>query len=929
MRGAVERLLRWFAEEEQREEEPREERNDEAAEVVEQLVELHQQLAARRQARKQPKEGRSVSLVVGAPHKVIVCSVHKPVRLEKVYGVDAYAYRESHGGLKAAMDCLAKGGTRVRWVSWPGECPKSSQEGVRKRLEEVYECRPVFVDEPEDYAKFCHGILWPLFHCIPSPGLSDAAGIGSRTRPKTKSSLRSAADQYEAYARVNSLYLEAVAEEYDEGDLVVVYDYQLMLLPAMLRKRFHDVACAYFVQCPFPSSEFYRMLPAREALLHGALGADLVSFNHFDYVRHFLNACMRVLGLETSKSRLEYNGRLVAVSICPAGINPDDFDSATFAEEAKAVLEEAAALGGGAVVQGEEEDDHHHHRREPPAENDPDPVGEVADRLRRSFKNRKVIVSIAGLDMSKGIPQKLLAMESLLTSRPEWRGKATLVLAARDRGGHYDAHLRRAVDGLVGHVNGKFGRADYCPVMYVKHDLKREEVVALYSIADVALVASVREGINFSAMEFVASQSASMTTFDDLGVLVYSEFAGCASSFEDGALLVNPYDSDGVSRALHHALTMSNTSKQVRHHKLARYVNTYTAELWGTRLVRELQLAREKASEYTRVLPLDVARLRSFYERSQSRLLVFEYSALLHHKGYLTHPSAAFVACLEALCADPANVVYVLSGRKRDDLASLGDDLFRQLGLVAEFGYWLKHPRGSWERVVSTDDLSWMAEVVPILEDFTRHTPGSFLETNETCVVWHFRDSDSDFGPSQAKDLQLHLDVVVQHRPVRVVTAPAKHRIVVQPSRVSKGRALRAALRDLEVDLLFAVGDERADDDIFEASEASASAHSFTCTLGKKLTRAAYYLDDDELLPTLQTLAATSTAETKKQLLFSQHHHHHHQQQLLLRTPSSSSSTVGGGGGGGGGADPIPIAGGGGESPPSPAEGPASGPPLR
>ena len=245
-----------------------------------------------------------------------------------------------------------------------------------------------------------------------------------------------------------------------------------------------------------------------------------------------------------------------------------------------------------------------------------------------------------------------------------------------------DAQLRKAVDGLVGHVNGRFGRADYCPVLYVKHTLAREEVVALYSIADVVLVTSVREGINLSAMEFVACQSgndarpradparddsrvtaaqaaphvvpaaaaaaaaphdavrAAQQADAPVGVLIYSEFAGCASSFGDGALVVNPHDTDGVAEALHTALTMSRTTKQVRQHKLARYVNTYTAELWATRLVRELRLAREKASEYRRLLPLDVAQLRSFYERSRRRLLIFEYDGgLAHHSTFLLRVS--------------------------------------------------------------------------------------------------------------------------------------------------------------------------------------------------------------------------------------------------------------------------------------------------
>ena len=213
----------------------------------------------------------------------------------------------------------------------------------------------------------------------------------------------------------------------------------------------------------------------------------------------------QVLGLESAPSRLEYLGRLVSVSICPAGIDPRRF-----------IIEES-----------------------------------IKDKVKKlKVTGRRVVLSLDALDASKGIPQRLLALEALLDRKPEWRGRAVLVLCCRDRGRRVDAPLRRAVDALVGHVNGRFGRADYVPVHYVKRRLGEDEVKALYVAADVALIASVREGVNLWAMEYVACQGR-----DDSppGVLVYSEFAGCASSFSGGALIVNPYDAEGVADALHNA----------------------------------------------------------------------------------------------------------------------------------------------------------------------------------------------------------------------------------------------------------------------------------------------------------------------------------------------------------------------------------------
>ena len=239
---------------------------------------------------------------------------------------------------------------------------------------------------------------------------------------------------------------------------------------------------------------------------------------------------------------------------------------------------------------------------------------------------------------------------------------------------------------------------------------------------------------------------------------------------------------------------MKVTERRLRHHALGRYVNTYTASLWGRRLVRELRLARERTAAHATLLPLDVAQLRSFYERSRRRLLVLEYDgALAPHASLprLAQPSPTLVSALRALCADSRNTVYVLSGRRRDDLDEwLSRDQLPRLGLVAEAGYWVRrapspmtqkdsgtslatsllgHPSdtslevespekddedevsGDWEPPRRAVDLTWRDEVAPILESFTRRTPGSALETTDARLCWYFRDADPDFGIQQVR----------------------------------------------------------------------------------------------------------------------------------------------------------------------------------
>lgn len=316
-------------------------------------------------------------------------------------------------------------------------------------------------------SQFCNEILWPLFHSLPQRSDSRL--------------LENFADKYESYGAANQKFLEAVSEIYRDGDLVLVCDYQLMTLPGLLRRRFPDITCGFYFHSPFPSSEFFQMLPAREALLHGVLGADLVVFNHFDYIRHFLNVCTRMLGLESSPSRVEYNGRLISLGICPMGINPLKY------EITPSVETQIAAL-------------------------------------KRQHTDVKIIVGVHKLDFCKGIPEMLEAMEYLLQHYPEYRGKVVLFAVVRDAGrtaSYQHQMLNRQINELVGRVNGKFGTAEYCPVRYLQRTIEHDQLVALYNSADVGMVSSIKEGINLQAMEFIAAQKESCG-----GVLVYSEFAG-------------------------------------------------------------------------------------------------------------------------------------------------------------------------------------------------------------------------------------------------------------------------------------------------------------------------------------------------------------------------------------------------------------------
>ena len=696
------------------------------------------------------------------------------------------------------------------------------------------------------------------------------------------------------------------------------------------------------------------------------LGADLIALNHSDYVRHFTNACTRILGLEVSPSfergrhgPFDYEGRLVAVEICPAGIDPNKFapkdkaeppttpkqigagspstaprvptlplpdgsfsiGAAAAAAAAATPAAAAAAAAANLALSSKNASLSDATGSFEPSSKIPGTSNSAAEELRSmrsghvdtkvsttsgaiaearlsSAASRlawrfqrgggRLVVSLDRLDWSKGLPQKLVAMEAFFTAYPEWRKKVTFLVVVRDQPGRVDKQLRQMVAGLVGRVNGRFGGSDYVPVHYVNRTLSHEELVAVYGNADVALITSIREGINLSAMEFVAAQSHNGR--EEKGVLIYSEFAGCASSLK-GATIVNPFDAGQVADAVHDALTLRSATKRVHHHTLVSYVSIYTSELWATRIMAALTEVRRDASATAHpAAKLDLSHLRSFYERSGRRLLVLDYDGALatpHPLAQLSAPSEALRVALQDLSLNPANAVVVLTGRRREDVEEWFSDL-PHLTLVADHGYWMRPParldpdiarsavagaatspnvrrpasgpelggatgklvpsltsstsepslsvaaagteeslpasppfldlgvqaEGSligdhdehgegavaprlWRRgdLHESIDLSWMGEVLPFLEDFTLRTPGSYLEASDCALTWHYRDADADFGAAQAKNLQLHFDQMLRRRPVRVTTAPHYKYMVLQPIRVTKGRALAHLLK--------------------------------------------------------------------------------------------------------------------------------------
>lgn len=305
-----------------------------------------------------------------------------------------------------------------------------------------------------------------------------------------------------------------------------------------------SIKIGFFLHTPFPSSEIYRILPVRREILLGILHCDLIGFHTYDYARHFLSSCTRILGLPTMPNGAEFEGRYVHVGTYPIGIEPSQFEDGLQRES----------------------------------------VQERIRSLQRRFEGVKIIVGVDRLDYIKGVPQKLHALETFLQDHPEWVGKVVLVQVAvpsRQDVEEYQ-NLRATVNEAVGRINGRFGTVESMPIHFLHRSVSFDELCALYAISDACLVTSTRDGMNLVSYEYIACQQ------ERAGVMILSEFAGAAQSL-NGSLICNPWDAFAVSDAIHEALTMPANVRRENFEKLSRYVKKHTASWWGLSFVNDLK----------------------------------------------------------------------------------------------------------------------------------------------------------------------------------------------------------------------------------------------------------------------------------------------------------------------------------------------------
>ena len=693
-------------------------------------------------------------------------------------------HRRGHTAMNAGIRSLGSQFKQTS-VGWPGDLRVGNLKGElieasslterdKKALEDELEVQresqiddmkwlPVWLEDRVahgHYEGYCKTTLWPLFHYL----------IWQEVFPEDNESDDAT---YQAYVEANWAYAKKVSEVWKPGDLVLVHDYHLLLVPKLLRSIVNEAYIGLFLHSPFPSSEIFRCLPRRKEILDGMLGSNLVCFQTYSYSKHFLSSCIRVCGYESTSSGVESNGFNTAVSHCPIGI------------DVERVLADRDAPG----------------------------VEPKIHALRQLYHGAKIIVGRDKLDVVKGVVQKLQSFQKFLQEFPEWREKVVLIQVTSPSL-HEDPKLESTVSDLVSHINNEFGSLGFAPVHHYHQTIERDEYFALLSTADLGLITATRDGMNTTSLEYIMCQSKTYQS-----PLILSEFTGIGGILNQ-TIRVNPWDIFGTARAINKCLKMSEEEKEKRQTELFRRVSSHTSHTWASTLVKELMRNLGVGQTARATTYLDKNLIAEKYKKSKKRLFLFDYDGTL--TPIVKTPSAAVPGeklkrILPKLAEDERNIVYIVSGR---DGAFLSQHLghIKNLGLSAEHGCFIREPSNDgWWNLTDNIDMSWMDDVEDIFNYFTERTIGSHIERKKASVTWHYRNCDAEFGSFQCKQCQDLLESnVVSKKPVEVLVN--KKNLEVRPLAVNKGEIVKRILYyHSDAEFVLCAGDDRTDEDMFRS----------------------------------------------------------------------------------------------------------------
>lgn len=726
-------------------------------------------------------------------NKTIIVSNRLPLQVS-ING-NSFEINPSVGGLATGMKSVHADGDGI-WVGWSGipedHLSPSLSEKINREIKKA-KCLAVGLnnEDIEDYYEgFSNKALWPLFHYF-----MEYTNFEQQ--------------EWEAYKRVNQKFADVVLDTIEDGDTVWIHDYQLLLLPQMIKNKKPNTTIGFFLHIPFPSYEIFRTFPWRKEILKGMLGADLLGFHTYDYERHFLSSIKRILRLDVNFNLINYKDRRIKVDSFPMGIDYDKFYSAATEQSGK-----------------------------------PKEKSELYQRLQtHNNENNKLILSIDRMDYTKGIPNRIKAFEYFLDKYPQYKENVRLIMLAVPSRSNVPQYkkLKRETDELVGRVNGKFSTVSWTPIWYFYRALPFSDLIDLYISSKVALITPIRDGMNLVAKEYVA------TRINKDGVLILSEMAG-ASKEMNGALLINPNSFEDFANNLDRALSMPIEEQQKRMTSLQKRVKRYNVEKWATEFLKSLEetkalkssfLAKKLVGEYEQNFITD-------YSQKKNKLILLDYDGTLvgfEDNPQDAKPNAELYKLLDKISTQKNTTLVLISGRDRETFQKWFGH--KNYDLVTDHGVWL-YQNNEWialERL-KTD---WMDNIYPILETFVDRTPGTFIERKNFSLAWHYRIADPELAKIRTIELNTVLTSMVSNNDLSVLKGNKV--IEIKSSNVNKGRATSRIILQQNFDFIAVIGDDWTDEYMFE----EAPEYAYTIKVGMDNTSAKYRIDNPENV--LQLLA--------------------------------------------------------------------------
>jgi len=687
---------------------------------------------------------------------------------------------ESIGGLATGLKNFHQDSENL-WIGWPGVTEEETGERsgeVQDLLIKEHRCIPVFLSQEEIelyYQGFSNSTLWPLFHYFPNLTHFES-------------------QDWQSYLEVNQKFHKVLEEWLQPDDVIWIHDYQLMLLPHMVRQSHPDVGIGFFLHIPFPSFELFRLLPWRDEILTGILGSDLIGFHTYDYARHFLSSVRRLLGFEHDMNFIKYQGRTLKVDVFPMGI---DYEYFSQAHSRKSVQQE---------------------------------MSEVLDKT----SGTQVIFSVDRLDYTKGIPERLRAYAHFLKTYPEYKEKVTLIMIvapSRTKVDTYD-ELKKEIQGLVSETNGEHGTIGWVPVWFFYRSFSRDSLIAIYKSTDVMLVTPLRDGMNLVAKEFIASRT------DKLGMLVISETAGAASELGE-AILVNTNNMQQTAAGIREALDMTKREQIERNTILHNRLERYNIHYWAKDFLDKLQQQVDRPEDH-KVLFLNAKRkteLVQRYRKAKKRLIFLDYDGTLmgfQPKPEQAAPDSELLDILNTLKKDKRNRIVIISGRDKDTLQNWLGDL--DISLVASHGLWIKD-EGHEDWVLTEKlDSQWKEEFHALLEVTMDRTPGSLIEEKEYSLAWHYRKCEPELAQIRLMELKDALLSLTSKGNLGLLEGDKV--LEIKDTTVNKGRTAGHFLTESNWDFILGAGDDRTDEDLF----AILDEDDYSIKIGTGESKARYYV---------------------------------------------------------------------------------------